>query len=676
MTIAEPLTRPRTPTPAPAAAPRSPHASYAGLGVGVTAFTVAALVGRLTVLDGGSFAMVWPAAGVALVWFVLRGARPLGVDTAALFGAAFAVNFFTGAPALLAVALGGVNVLQTVVHLTLLRRFAHELGVPRPRLESLQSLATLVWTGAAAAVVAVAAGGLAVGSITHVATTPVELVVWAGRLLAGTVVVGSLGLLAAQCRQARWERVTRAVDRHPVEAVALGATTVATMALVFTVELPLAFTLVVPVVWSAKRYPTVVSALVSVVSGGVAVTFTLLGQGPFSLIDDPRLAALTVQGYVVMLSLLGLFVAIARDEREELIQRLAAAHSESRHQAQLLTSIVDSMDEGVTAVDGRGSVLIQNPAAMRMLEIDAVHSPDQLAHRGVTSDGQQIDRDRRPSVRALRGEHVHEDVLMQRRDGSTRHVRVSATPLAALSVDDVARAVMVFRDVTDEVEQEAALKAFAATVAHDLHNPLAAMIGWNEVMLEMLRSGDADPATLLRLGERLGGSADRLQELVDGLLEDAASKGRELDLARVDLGEVLRGVTHGRGAEDRVTWGPLPVVRADRLLTGQLLDNLVGNALKYVAPGTVPRVEVSADVRAPGWVTVEVADNGIGIPEGEHEHVFERFARAHGSDPAYQGTGLGLAIVKRIVTRHDGTISARPGAGGVGTVVEFTLPAA
>lgn len=675
MTVAEPLTRPRTDTSTPPPA-RSPSTSYAGLALGVAAFTAAAFVGRLTVLDGGAFAMVWPAAGVALVWFVLRGARPVGPDTAALLVAAFAVNALTGAPVALALALALVNVLLAVGHLSLLRRFAHEVGVPRPRLDNLQTLATFVWTGAAAAVLSVAAGGVAVAAITHVATPPAELVLWVGRLLAGTVVVGSLGLLAAQCLQSRCERTARSVDRHPVEAVALGLTTVATMALVFTVELPLAFTLVVPVVWSAKRYPTVVSALVSVLSGAVAVVFTLLGQGPFSLIADPRLAALTVQGYVVMLALLGLFVAIARDEREELIVRLADAHAESRQQAQLLSSIVDSMDEGVTAVDGHGGVLLQNPAAMRMLEIDAVHSPDQLAHRGVTSDGRPIDRDRRPSVRALRGEHVQEDVLMQRLDGSTRHLRVSATPLAALSAEDVARAVMIFRDVTDEVEQEAALQAFAATVAHDLHNPLAAMVGWNEVMLEMLRSGDADPATLLRLGERLGGSADRLQELVDGLLEDAASKGRELDLVRVDLDDVLRSVTLGRGAEDRVTWGPLPAVRADRLLAGQLLDNLVGNALKYVAPGTTPRVVVTAVVSSPGWVTVEVTDNGIGIPAGEHDHVFERFARAHGSDPAYQGTGLGLAIVKRIVTRHDGTISARAGTDGIGTVVEFTLPAA
>lgn len=651
------------------------RAAYGGLLLGVTAYTAAALLGRQTVLDGGSFAMLWPAAGVAVVWFVLRGARLLGPDTAALALAAFLVNFLTGASPLLALVLAATNVGQTLLHLTLLRRFAHGLAVPRPRLDSLQAMATFTWTGALAAVASVLVGAAGVTLVTHVSTNAVDLLLWVGRLVAGGLVVGSLGLLLAQhLQRTRGHAIGPA--RRRVEAWALGATTVTAMALVFTTELPLAFTMVVPVVWSAKRFPTVVSALVSVASGAVAVTFTLLGEGPFALIDDPRLASLTVQGYVLVLCLLGLFVAISRDEREELIVRLADAHAESRHQAQLLSSIVDSMDEGVTAVDAGGTVLLQNPAAVRLLEVEQVHSPDDLARRGMTGVGTPIDDERRPSVRALRGQRVDEVVLVQRLDGSTRHLRVSATPVAPLSDLDPARAVMVFRDVTAEVEQEAALKAFAATVAHDLHNPLAAMIGWNEVMLEMLRSGAVDAAELLRLGERVGGSADRLQELVDGLLEDASSTDRELDLRTVDLEEVLRGIAEVHGVDEQLTWSHLPAVRADGLLTRQVLDNLVGNALKYVAPGTSPRVEVTGAVPTPGWVAVQVADHGIGIPEGQHELVFERFARAHAGDADYQGTGLGLSIVKRIVARHGGSISARPRPDGPGTVVEFTLPAA
>ena len=85
-----------------------------------------------------------------------------------------------------------------------------------------------------------------------------------------------------------------------------------------------------------------------------------------------------------------------------------------------------------------------------------------------------------------------------------------------------------------------------------------------------------------------------------------------------------------------------------------------------------PDVVVTATTERPDWVTVRIADNGIGIPDGEYDAVFDEFRRVH---PGYQGTGLGLSIVKRIVTRHDGTIAAMPNPSGSGSVFEFTLPA-
>jgi signal transduction histidine kinase len=114
-------------------------------------------------------------------------------------------------------------------------------------------------------------------------------------------------------------------------------------------------------------------------------------------------------------------------------------------------------------------------------------------------------------------------------------------------------------------------------------------------------------------------------------------------------------------------------VYADRVLVDQLLENLIGNALKYVGDGVRPDVRVDGHRAQPGWVRVTVTDNGIGLPPGEHESVFEEFHRAHPGD--YDGTGLGLAIARRIVHRHGGTIQARDHEDG-GAVFEFTLPAA
>ncbi|WP_426508257.1 ATP-binding protein [Dactylosporangium sp. McL0621] len=103
-------------------------------------------------------------------------------------------------------------------------------------------------------------------------------------------------------------------------------------------------------------------------------------------------------------------------------------------------------------------------------------------------------------------------------------------------------------------------------------------------------------------------------------------------------------------------------------------DNLVGNAVKYTAPGTVPRIAITSAIDEERLVRVEIADNGIGIPPGQHDAIFTNFHRAHRA-AGYAGTGLGLAICKRIVERHGGTIGATDNPGG-GSRFTFTLPPA
>jgi signal transduction histidine kinase len=108
------------------------------------------------------------------------------------------------------------------------------------------------------------------------------------------------------------------------------------------------------------------------------------------------------------------------------------------------------------------------------------------------------------------------------------------------------------------------------------------------------------------------------------------------------------------------------------MLLRQALDNLVGNAFKYVERGTVPRVRIEAERVDDGWARVMVRDNGIGVPIADRERVFDSFHRA--SAPSYQGTGLGLAICKRIIQRHGGNIRVTDNPDGVGSCFEFTLP--
>jgi signal transduction histidine kinase len=183
----------------------------------------------------------------------------------------------------------------------------------------------------------------------------------------------------------------------------------------------------------------------------------------------------------------------------------------------------------------------------------------------------------------------------------------------------------------------------------------------------------------------MGLGVQRMRTLIDDLLAYATARNAAPEVAAVDLQAMVDDVVavhtdrlRVRGRPDQlfpdVYVAPLPAVAADPAMIRQLLDNLIGNALKYVPPGRAARVDVTAEADEPGWVRIVVADRGIGIPPGQHEAIFDSFHRAHRGG-AYPGTGLGLAICHRIVTRHGGRIGARDNPGG-GAQLWFTLPVA
>ena len=110
---------------------------------------------------------------------------------------------------------------------------------------------------------------------------------------------------------------------------------------------------------------------------------------------------------------------------------------------------------------------------------------------------------------------------------------------------------------------------------------------------------------------------------------------------------------------------------ADPAMLRHVLDNLIGNALKYVQAGRAARIDVTAVPDTGGWIRVEVADRGIGIPDVDKADIFESFHRSE-TAAGYAGTGLGLAICRRIVERHGGAIGVTDNPGG-GTRFHFTL---
>jgi light-regulated signal transduction histidine kinase (bacteriophytochrome) len=173
------------------------------------------------------------------------------------------------------------------------------------------------------------------------------------------------------------------------------------------------------------------------------------------------------------------------------------------------------------------------------------------------------------------------------------------------------------------------------------------------------------------------GAAARMQALIDDLLAYSRVSSRQEEVQRVSLTKVMddvvvdleQRIADTQGAVTVI--GSLPPVDADPMQLHQLLQNLIGNALKYRRPDVPPEARVSCVESRAGW-TIQVSDNGIGFSQDQADRIFAPFQRLHGRGE-YDGTGIGLAICRRIVERHHGTIVAH-GAPGEGARFIVTLP--
>jgi heavy metal sensor kinase len=220
------------------------------------------------------------------------------------------------------------------------------------------------------------------------------------------------------------------------------------------------------------------------------------------------------------------------------------------------------------------------------------------------------------------------------------------------------------------------IRKFSADASHELRTPLCAMRGEAEVLLSKERSASEYREAVERFMEQF----DRLNRLTNDLLMLARFEGKPLPPNRTavalgdvlkDLGEFFEVVAQDRGIELELALGAGAQVMGDSIMLQQAFSNLMDNAIKYTPRGGRVSMEMAT---CPQQATVRIRDTGVGIPQEDLPHVFERFYRVDKSRSRETGgSGLGLSIARKIVELHGGRIGIQS-EPGQGTTVTVALP--
>lgn len=232
------------------------------------------------------------------------------------------------------------------------------------------------------------------------------------------------------------------------------------------------------------------------------------------------------------------------------------------------------------------------------------------------------------------------------------------------------------RLIADLERSNRELEQFAYVSSHDLQEPLRMVASYVQ-LLEKKYKGKLDEQADKYITYAVEGAV-RMQKLIEGLLQYSRIATRGADFRPVDMNKVSDSAVANltiaiRESRAAITKDDLPTVLGDETQLIQLLQNLIGNAMKFRKPDVPPAVHVSAKSEAGEWV-FSVSDNGIGIKPEHFDRIFLIFQRLH-TRQEHPGTGIGLALCKRIVERHHGRIWVKS-TPREGTTFFFTIPLA
>jgi PAS domain S-box-containing protein len=415
----------------------------------------------------------------------------------------------------------------------------------------------------------------------------------------------------------------------------------------------------------------------------------LMGQeaGLYDARLGASIAAVTLTGILLIVTIRSaVWMDRADLQRQRTLRDLDSARRDVLEREINLAAVVDSSDDAIVSTSVTGIIRTWNGGAERLYGYSAEEAVGQPVRMLAPPDRHQELEGMMAAC--LAGETIRNvQTVRLMKDGTPVDVSISAAPIR-LAGGAVIGLAAIARDVREQLRMLRALESqtaelkrsndeltqFAYVASHDLQEPMRMVASYTELLASRYHE-ELDERADKYIGHISEGTA-RMQRLIRELLSYARVGMRAKPMAPVHLDDVISGVlrdlkTRIESVNAEIVVGPLPTVQGDDLQLGQVLQNLVGNAIKFRA-SRPPQVTVSAQRDGRMW-KVSVQDNGIGIDMKFHDRVFEIFRRLHDRD-AYEGTGVGLAIVKRIVERHGGRVwfESMPGEGAC---FHFTVPA-
>lgn len=394
------------------------------------------------------------------------------------------------------------------------------------------------------------------------------------------------------------------------------------------------------------------------------------------------------------------FLAWAFRHLAEEMNLREAAVLETTRQKEWLNTTLASIGDGVIITDIQGNVTFLNSEAERLTgwkSAEAQGQPLPSVFRIIneqTRQGVENPVDKVLRLGTIVGLANH--TLLLAKDGSEIPIDDSAAPIR-LPDGPLLGVVLVFRDFTEykKVERELQeaqlqLKAHAEllektveertskltemvselehvshAITHDMRAPLRAMNSFATLLMEECVTG-LNPADAQNYCRRIVTGASRLDDLITDSLSYTKAVLLQVPMHPVDLSRLILGLLetypnfHPDNADIRIE-GQLPTVLGNEALLTQCFSNLLGNAVKFVAPGVHPQIRLRASYTN-GVTRISVQDNGIGVPANAQYRLFGMFQKLNAN---YEGTGIGLAIVRKVVTRMGGNVGveSEPGRG-------------